>query len=798
MPFEKGIGSMALLRRKKLTLNRRDYTDIEYIDRGGSGEVYRAKQGGRDVALKLFFPFYESRQLKLMPEIASTQLLGLVQQSIEFQQREYEFVSSISHPNIMRAHDSGVVELHKNEQAAVRKDLGGVEGIDSAPLLVSEYVRGLPLLQAIEQYELSAAELAYALARIADALDYLHQHHCYMHTDIRCENVLIREDIREPILIDFALCKNLNFNEVAPSQGTRLMGDWDLFPNLPENHPLKVAKERGASREELKELAFPTLDLFQFGMMLTKIHPVAARVLESRELRYLRVLEYELTNWDEVKKWEPGQLGPLAERLSPSESSPFGVPELAAPGVPERTLVIPGEIAVPITQAIEPILASRSFRRLANVNQLSLLDIVYPGSAYKRQVHVLYAYELARQFVAHLYSSPRFRYFFDETSVQQLLLVVLLHDINHFPFLHTFQESRVDGLERLALFDLLCDGDITGEKKLGEPSIYDLLQDQGLEPERFKRLVYAPFSDQTGPVDQIISSLLNSGVDVDKLSYLRLDAYFTGVPYGRAIDVTTLLKAATVAPVGEPTRYHLAFSYRALSALEHAIFTRYWNFRTIYWHHTNRAIMSMVLEVVRRLYRGGGRPGLNDYLRSTAFGSDYEAVKYLDAEFERREGRPSILRGLESDRSVVYRRLYTFHPSSDENDRSVWTRLRDLSSSQEAHFRERVAEALTDAIGGSRKATVDDVLVDVPKRDLDSGGAVYVESDGKIEPIARLSKPVEFVNAHYTELSQRTRIFISPWLRNSIDAATLNWSREDIRRLLSQAIGSSSGPQEVR
>jgi HD superfamily phosphohydrolase len=789
---------MALLTRNKLTLNRRDYTEIEYIDRGGSGEVYKAKHEGHLVALKLFFPFFESRQLNLMPAIASTQLPGIVKQSIEFQQREYEFMSSVSHPNVVRAFDSGVLELLKSEQKAVRKDLGGIEGIDSAPLLVSEYVQGLPLPQAISEYSLTASELAYALSRIANALDYLHVHHSYMHTDIRGENVLIRADIREPVLIDFALCKNLNFDEVKPSQGTRLMGDWDLFPTLHESHPLKIARESGATREELKKLAFPALDLYQFGMMLKKIHDAANEIFEPREMRYLRVLDYELTQWDEVQSWEPGRLGSLVERLSPSESSPFGVPELAAPGVPERTLVIPGEVAVPLTPVIEPILATRSFRRLASVNQLSLLDIVYPGADYKRQVHVLYAYELARQFIAHLYSSPRFRYFFDQKAVTQLLLVVLLHDINHFPFLHTFQESRVDGLDRLELFDLLCSGEITGEKAAGEPSVYDLLAEEGLDPERFKRLNYAPLAEQVGHTDEIISSLLNSGVDVDKLSYLRLDAYFTGVPYGRAIDITTLLKAATIAPVDENTRFHLAFGYRALSALEHAIFTRYWNFRTIYWHHTNRAIMSMVLAVVRRLYRDG-RLGLTDYLRHTAFRSDYDAVRYLDEEFERREGKDSILHGLDSDRSVIYRRLYTLHPSTDSADKSICDRLRNLTLDDELEFRKRLAEALGDVTKNDpREPTSDDVLVDVPKRDLDLGGAVYVESEGKIKSITRLSKPVEFVNSHYTELSQRTRIFIAPWLRESLDSLNLRWERDDIRKLLSTAIGSSSGPREVR
>lgn len=786
---------MPLIHRVKLTLNGRVYTDLKFVARGGSGEVYRAVLRDQSVALKVFFPFYERKQLELL-KVGSTQLPGLVNASLDFQRREYEFMSRISHPNIVRAHDAGSIDLTGGERNAIRKDLA-LEGIEAVPVLVSDYVDGLPIDQAIGSYQLKPAELAYALARIAEALDHLHVMHQYLHTDIKPANVLVRRDIREPVLIDFALSKNLNFTEVARDQTTKLLGDWELFPNLPDTHPLKQARLSGASREEIRDLAFPALDLYQFGILLQELGPLLSNVFERRELRYLAVLEYELVSWDRVKTWRPGELAPRVHRLSPAESTPFGVPELAAPGVPEHTLVIPGDIAVPLTRRTAPILASASFRRLSTVNQLSLLDVVYPGAAYKRQVHVLYTYELTRQLVAHLYSSPRFRYFFDDNSVQQLLVVALLHDINHFPFLHTFQESKVPEVRSLELFDLLCDGTLTGEKRAGEKSVYDLLGEQGLTPGRFKMVVYGGFEEQSDPVDQIISSIINSGVDVDKLSYLRLDAYFTGVPYGRAIDIPTLLKAATVAPVGE--RFHLAFGSRALAALEHAVFTRYWNFRAIYWHHTNRALMAMVLSVVRRLYMD--RSGVREYIHRTALRGDYEAIRYLDEEFERHEMRPSILRGLERDRSIVYKRFYTLHPATDRADVTLYRQLRDLDLKEELGFRARVAAALADVIGprlAGRTIDESEVLVDVPRRDLDLGGAVYVETDGKVESLTQVSKPVEFLAANYTELSQRARVFVAPWIRAELRTLPRPLAREQVRQLLIDSLKTSSGPSEVR
>ena len=54
------------------------------------------------------------------------------------------------------------------------------------------------------------------------------------------------------------------------------------------------------------------------------------------------------------------------------------------------------------------------------------------------------------------------------------LVLALLHDINHFPFLHTFQELGAASFAEVSLLDLFCDGEATGDK----PSLYQIVEEE--------------------------------------------------------------------------------------------------------------------------------------------------------------------------------------------------------------------------------------------------------------------------------------------------------------------------------
>jgi len=429
-----------------------------------------------------------------------------------------------------------------------------------------------------------------------------------------------------------------------------------------------------------------------------------------------------------------------------------------------------------------------------------MLSIVYPGAGYKRNVHCLFSYELARQLALHLYATPTFRLYFDDADVKRLLLAALLHDINHFPFLHIMQELGPE-LSQVRILDALCDGTLTSEGgDPGTPSIYEVLSQVEIDPSRFRRYVFPRAGEALSEPDQAIVSMLHSGVDLDKLSYLYLDAYFTGVRYGSGIDYGNILQAASVEALGN-SRLHLAFADRAVQALENVVMTRFWNFRSVYWHHTNRAVMAMVMHVARTLYEDE-EGGIVSYVHDTIWLDDLEAMRYLDRKYLDVYGKISPLHELEIDRRRLYKRLYTTHPERElGSDDALLDGMKHLSGEKRRQFREHVASGLSDLLSGSGSAVEvdsDDVLYDVPGRKLDSGGRVYVRGgDGQVVPLASLSAPVREVDKNYEALAKRARIFVSPEIARYFPGNRRLELREQIARILHTALRAVEPESDV-
>ena len=90
--------------------------------------------------------------------------------------------------------------------------------------------------------------------------------------------------------------------------------------------------------------------------------------------------------------------------------------------------------------------------------------------------------------------SANFRLLFSPLLARQALVMALLHDINHFPFLHIFQEARGDYLDEIDILDIFCDGEATNDS----PSIYKLLESVDLNREQFKDLILLEHHELVG------------------------------------------------------------------------------------------------------------------------------------------------------------------------------------------------------------------------------------------------------------------------------------------------------------
>jgi hypothetical protein len=144
------------------------YEILGVIGRGGMGTVYRARHPGLDrvVALKVLAP-----RLAADPEFVA-----------RFE-REARTLASLSHPNIVAVHDTGVEA--------------------GTPYLVMEFVEGVSLRKLLAERRLPPEEALGIVPPLCDALEYAHARGV-VHRDVKPENILIDTKGRTKIA-DFGL-----------------------------------------------------------------------------------------------------------------------------------------------------------------------------------------------------------------------------------------------------------------------------------------------------------------------------------------------------------------------------------------------------------------------------------------------------------------------------------------------------------------------------------------------------------------------------------------------------------------
>jgi HD superfamily phosphohydrolase len=226
------------------------------------------------------------------------------------------------------------------------------------------------------------------------------------------------------------------------------------------------------------------------------------------------------------------------------------------------------------------------FQRLRYVRQLGLAHLVYPGATHSRFEHALGAYHLAKRTLHTLREagalagvSP------DEPAI--VAAAALLHDLGHYPFSHALEEIGVAHHEEVARA-LISEGEVA--------SILDTAYGEGT-PARVMALIRG---ESASPLQGLISGSL----DLDKIDYLKRDAFMCGVPYGE-IDEDRLIHAIVL--LADPTtgRRVTGVRAKALSALESLLFAKYQMYRNVYWHHAVRSATAMYKRLVEDALRSG-------------------------------------------------------------------------------------------------------------------------------------------------------------------------------------------------
>ena len=794
----------------------------ERVGSGASGVVYAATDAtddNRQVAVK----FYLVPSQRLMLKGTTAQAFWDTDADEKVYNNERAALQSLDHPGIQQVLGWGWVTdaaaKFQNE-----RDFG-VPASDKVDFLVTKFIHGVSItewfnkLAAVAEKGSSSlrhevrTKVINALQQIAEALTYLHEVKRHQHSDIRSENILIDSSTERPILIDFGYSQAFNDALLASTPNTRVRPLWllnapaELEPEL----DLLRSESGQVARDQLRRLLFPGLDLYQLGRLLTAFldSKSFARLITKFDRTFVGVLAKDLTEWTVARSFKTSDLRKELAKLSDGYWSAAAAPHapLLAPGQPVRKIAL-AEATFLAPHFVEKIIETRSFRRLQQLKQLSLLDLVYPSAVQTRFDHSLSVYSTAVELAQFLVRSPRFTRLFDTRSVTELLLCALLHDINHFPFLHYYQELKLaTGVQNLFEFFI---GSVRRDLPEGTPAnIAELIADCGLEPTKIITILSGDYSDLTDPRDQVIKSILDSGVDIDKLCYVQADARSTGVPFGAGVDRRTLLAGADILREpqerkGGQEHWHICFEPSALSAVESLLLARYWNFKQIYWHHTNRALGAMVSHVLRSL-ADAGHLDLEAYVNATMSLTEAAAMDYLDRAHLQAFGAPSILRDLVTRRVGIFKRLLSIKaPWVKEKPRTAdEIRRKDLVESLRVlphEHREIVItkfkDKLSDIFDAKAAALIKEnlILLDIPGRPLDEDmGEVYVARvgvGGEAEQVIQ-SPFIQTLQHEFLSLSRTVRLFIPAAVRDAVGKDEIASVRVHLEEALMASINES-------
>jgi HD superfamily phosphohydrolase len=244
---------------------------------------------------------------------------------------------------------------------------------------------------------------------------------------------------------------------------------------------------------------------------------------------------------------------------------------------------------IPISREAVALLSTSAFLRLDGIQQLGFVSRIWPGARHTRFEHSLGVMHLMTMALQRLIANGA--PIADETA-RTAIAAALLHDIGHYPFSHAIEELGPPVPTHEQAGRRLIDGD----------EIAPILRGQWqVDPTRVARLVHTGGFDMP-PEDQLVRGLLSGALDVDKLDYLPRDAHACHVPYG-GVDHSRLLDALRV--INVDGRQRIGISDKGISPLHSLINARQEMFDNVYWHHTNRACMAMLLRAVQEAVLAG-------------------------------------------------------------------------------------------------------------------------------------------------------------------------------------------------
>mgnify|MGYP000868653467 CR=1 FL=1 len=343
------------------------------------------------------------------------------------------------------------------------------------------------------------------------------------------------------------------------------------------------------------------------------------------------------------------------------------------------------------------------FQRLRNIRQQGMGYLTYPGATHTRFEHSLGVMFLAGEmFDSVLKNSPDFWKEIKQNSrdnmKQTLRCAGILHDIGHMPLSHAC-ESFID--EKKIIDKLITDLNLL--KHYPEDQVRNTLENiakhelmssylvisnafeyrkklesHGIDPVSVACMIIG--QDNPNPEapqeEHIMTKIINSPLDADKLDYIFRDSFVTGA-IDPPVDRERLLLSYIV------YQNSLMLDGKALSVIFNLIKVRDWLYVWVYLHHKVNFTEMLMQRIIREMTTHESNPlNQHDLFSDDAIANlvdDYTLINKI-REYASTEGKIKKYYSMITHRkffSSCWKNIYEYHMMIDEPTRQnliTWTK----------------------------------------------------------------------------------------------------------------------------
>ncbi len=212
-------------------------------------------------------------------------------------------------------------------------------------------------------------------------------------------------------------------------------------------------------------------------------------------------------------------------------------------------------------ELIWDLIDTREFQRLRRIRHLGGVSYVFHSAEHSRFSHSLGVYEITRRFINAVEGIS-----LDDYEKRVLLCSALLHDLGHGPLSHAFESVSAVNHE------LISERIVRGKTEVNQVLC------------RYNKSLVNDIANVLNKTheNELITSIISSQIDADRLDYLLRDSYNTGVVYG-INDLERLFRTAKV------INNTICFKKSALKELEIYLLSRICMYDKVYFHPTGRS-----------------------------------------------------------------------------------------------------------------------------------------------------------------------------------------------------------------